>query len=87
MKKKEFNEWPSPVGTPTKPIDPRERLFEIIKKSSKFNDPMQSRLGKKEASFLASLALSGCIDEDGALLKDVSAGKKDAANKQSPNQG
>ena len=87
MKKKAFNEYPSPVGTPTKPADPRERLFEIIKKSSKFNEPMQSRLGKKEASFLASLALSGCIDEDGVLIKDVSTVKKDAGNKQSPNQG
>ena len=71
-----MNEWPSPVGSPKKPLDPRERLFDIIKKSSKYNEPMQSRLGKKEASFLASVALAGCIDEEGVLLKDVSVKKR-----------
>ena len=68
MKKKAFNEWPSPEQTPKKPLDPRERLFEILKKSSKYNDPMQSRLGKQETSILSSVALAGCIDEEGVVL-------------------
>ena len=60
--------------TPTRPPETRERLFEILQ-NSKYDEAMQSRLGRKEAAFLATVALAGCVDEEGVILESVSKPK------------
>ena len=45
---------------------------------------MQSRLGKQETSILSSVALAGCIDEEGVVLQNVSNMRRDTKESQSP---
>ena len=47
---------------------------------------MQSRLGKQQAAFLASVQLAGCVNEEGALLDSVVRLSKDDKKSETSNK-